>query len=431
MQLTTTSSFSNVQASNELFEEISLPEPLMELGEMLQAVRAFLSRHIVFTSEAQAIAVSLWVAHTWVIEAFSYTPYLHIWSPVKRCGKSRVFDCLGLLCANHWATVWPSEAVLFRKIQRDTPTLLLDEVDAVFTIKNGDDGKEALRALLNAGFERRATVARCIGPDHKLMEFRVFCPKALAGIGKLPDTVSDRCIPVKMARRKPGEHIEKFRRRDAEPVAKPITDALQAWSQKQAVIDKLREARPKMPNALNDRAADICEPLLAISDLAGGEWPSLARTALVELCGGGDVGDESIGTKLLTAIREIFQAREVDQIATQNLLKALIERENDEPWAGWWEADLKKENTRGPGAKLAGLLKPFGIVSRTIREEDDSTPKGYKLASFEDAFSRYLPPKLATSRHNDTTGMNKGAAGDFHDATDSLVASSKTPGNPH
>ena len=129
-------------------------------------LRAFLSRYIVFSSESQEIVASLWVAHTWVIEAFDYTPYLHISSPVKQCGKSRVFDCLKLLCLKPWAVVSVTEAVLFRKIEQEAPTLLLDEVDAIFTAKNGDEGKEALRALLNAGFERRATVARCDGSDH-------------------------------------------------------------------------------------------------------------------------------------------------------------------------------------------------------------------------------------------------------------------------
>ncbi len=246
--------------------------------------------------------------------------------------------------------------------------------------------------MLNAGFERRATVARCVGPDHQLREFRVFCPKALAGIGKLPDTVADRCIPIIMARRKPQEVIEKFRAREVEPVAGAIAAALQAWSQKQTVIDKLRAARPEMPGILSDRAADICEPLVAIADLAGGEWPGVARTALARLCGGGEVTDENTGTKLLAAARDIFHMNQVDQISTIALLKALIERDGDEPWAGWWEAELKKENTKGPGAKLAHYLRPFGIERWTIREEDGSTAKGYKLASFEDAFSRYLPP---------------------------------------
>ena len=314
-----------------------------------------------------------------------------------------MFDCLRLLCASPWAIVSVTEAVLFRKIERDAPTLLLDEVDAVFTAKKGDDGKEAIRALLNVGHERGVAVSRCVGPDHKLRDFHVFCPKAFAGIGKLPDTVADRSIPIIMARRKPGEAIEKFRRREAEPLAKPISAALQAWSQRQTtVIDKLRAARPHIPDALDDRAADICEPLLAIADVAGGKWPDLARNALVELCSGRVAEDDNIKVMLLAAIRDIFQEREVDQISTKDLLDALIERDGDEPWAGWWEADIKKENTRGPAAKLARLLKPFDIIPWTIREEDGSTPKGYKLASFEEAFSRYLRgvAKKTPQQHN-------------------------------
>jgi putative DNA primase/helicase len=147
-----------------------------------------------------------------------------------------------------------------------------------------------------------------------------------------------------------------------------------------------------MPNALGDRATDICEPLLAIADMAGGDWPTKARDALVELCAAGDVAEDCIGSKLLAAIREIFEAGKVDRISTKDLLAALIERDCDEPWADWWEADIAKGNTRGPAAKLARLLKPFGVVAGTIREENGSTAKGYKLASFEDAFSRYLSP---------------------------------------
>ena len=126
---------------------------------------------------------------------------------------------------------------------------------------------------------------------------------------------------------------------------------------------------------------------------------------------------KTIAVKLLAAIREIFETRGVDRISTKDLLDALIERENDEPWGPWWEAEIAKHNTRGPAARLARLLKPFDIIPGTILEEDGSTPKGYKLALFEDAFSRYLPEKTPQSRHNDTASMNKGAAGDFEDAT--------------
>jgi hypothetical protein len=42
------------------------------------------------------------------------------------------------------------------------------------------------------------------------------------------------------------------------------------------------------------------------------------------------------------------------------------------------------------------MLRPFGIIPGTVRV-GDVTAKGYKLESFEDAFSRYLPPEAVTS----------------------------------
>jgi hypothetical protein len=40
---------------------------------------------------------------------------------------------------------------------------------------------------------------------------------------------------------------------------------------------------------------------------------------------------------------------------------------------------------------LARLLRPFGIRSKKLRV-GDSTPNGYELEHFQDAFGRYLPP---------------------------------------
>ena len=95
--------------------------------------------------------------------------------------------------------------------------------------------------------------------------------------------------------------------------------------------------------------------------------------------------------QLLGAIREIFTQTGKDKISTEDLLRALVARENGEHWANFWEKDIKAENIRGPGTRLARYLKTFGIVPGTIREDDGSTPKGYKRDLFDAAFSRYHP----------------------------------------
>jgi len=158
-------------------------------ARLLDDVQAFLRRYVVLT-DAQATAVVLWAAHTHAIDAFEVTPFLAITSPEKRCGKTRLLDVLELLVANPWRAVMPSEAVVYRKIAADAPTLMLDETDAIFNTKNTNT--EPLRALLNAGNRRGTSVPRCVGPTQQVVNFEVFGPKALAGIGLLPDTVADR-----------------------------------------------------------------------------------------------------------------------------------------------------------------------------------------------------------------------------------------------
>jgi hypothetical protein len=376
---------------------------LTDLADVLDATCEFLQRHVIFSSSAQPTMIALWVAHSWILDAFDYSPYLHASSPEKRSGKTKLLDCLELVVAKAWRAVSPSEAVLYRKIERDQPTLLLDEVDTVFA-GNKDERKEPLRALLNAGFERKAKVPRCVGQgsNYQVQEFAVFCAKAFAGIGRLPDTIRDRCIPIRLIRRSREERIERFRKRDAEAATVSIRERLASWAQQPGQAEKLRAARPDIPTELDDRQADICEPLLAIADIAGSDWPERSRNALVTLCAAEADDDDSLGVKLLSDSREVFDAADVDRISTRELLEGLTSQESDAPWAGWWENDLRNGNTRGPAARLARLLKPFGIRARVIRLPDGTTPRGYMREDFEQAWKRYCPSKLP-SGCNDAT----------------------------
>ena len=253
--------------------------------------------------------------------------------------------------------------------------------------KRGDEG---IRAVLNAGYERKAVVPRCVGPQFELKDFRVFCPKVMAGIDRcLPDTVADRSITIVMERQKPGQS-ERFRAREANLLAHPIAKALENWSTRLSIQTKLAEARPDIPGELGDRAADICEPLLAIADMAGGKWPEVARSAIVTLFSESEADDDNTGIQLLKAIREIFDKHGDDRISTPYMLGELIGRDNGEPWGAWWSRDIKNENIQGPSARLARLLKPFKIKPETLRWQDGSIAKGYKLEAFKDAFSRYI-----------------------------------------
>jgi hypothetical protein len=386
----------------------------------LDALVEFVRRFVVLSS-SQALAVALWTAHTYVYAAFDCSPYLAVTSAEKRSGKSRLLDVLELVVARPWPIVNPSEAVVYRKIARDAPTLLLDEVDAIFS-RNADT--EPLRALLNAGNRRGVRVPRCAGAQRdRLEEFEVYCPKALAGIGRLPDTVADRSVAVALKRRAPGERIDRFRRRDVEPEAVELRECVQAWAE--ACDEYLAYARPDLPEQLDDRALDAWEPLLALADLAGGEWPQRARQAALELSGDGARGDESLGVRLLADLRRVFDDRDVDRLATADLLDAL--RADDEaPWQSYGRGD----KPLAPSG-LARLLRPFEVRPRTVRLDDGTTPKGYLRASLEDAWTRYLPPDRVPKRHNATTGMVEPETGDFEPPQAEPCGGSKTAANPH
>jgi len=206
-----------------------------------------------------------------------------------------------------------------------------------------------------------------------------------------------------LIRKARGEIVERLRERDAKRLAQPIIVALKDWSSREDVIQALRASRPAEIYELSDRQMDISEPLLAIAEMAGGDWPKRARAALVELCTS-ENEDDALGTKVLTAIRDVLnpvaedgKAKEpLERIPSEELLKAMINLETDAPWAHWWENDLNKTppNVRGPAARLAQLLKPFRIKARVIKLPDNSTARGYIRKDFEEVWCRYCPPPL-------------------------------------
>ena len=289
----------------------------MNTGELLDDVTAFVGRYVVLPDEAERIAIALFTLHTWAFGAAHATPYLVVVSPERRTGKTRLLDVLRVLVREPWYATSPTEAVLFRKISRDRPTLLLDEIDAIFG--SAGERTEPVRAILNAGNRAGASVPRCVGKGSELVDFEVFCAKVLAGIrtNRLPDTIVDRAIVIRMKRRHAGEPVDRFRVRRASEQASDLGLWLEDWSGRHTAA--LADAEPDLPDELNDRAMDAWEPLVAIADLAGGEWPARARAAAIALSGNGDEDDATYGAQLLTAIKATMNGR--DKIPTAELLR--------------------------------------------------------------------------------------------------------------
>src|ERR1041385_3123757 len=159
----------------------------------------------------------------------------------------------------------------FRVIAAAHPTLLLDEMDNA-RLNQIDE----LRAVLNSGHERaNAWTVRSVGEDHEPRHFSTWAAVAFACIGRLPDTVASRCVTVPLRRRGPGERVERLRGSRLVAELEPTRRKLARWSMDHA--EGVRDAEPRVPGMLEDRAADNWTPLLAIADAIGGALPPRAR----------------------------------------------------------------------------------------------------------------------------------------------------------
>lgn len=350
---------------------------LRRQSKLVYDLMAFMRRYVVMSRE-QLLVTALWIIHTHCIEHVEQTPYLAVTSPEKRCGKSRLLETIEFLSARPWSTIMPSEAVVYRKVHADVPTMLLDEVDAIFNPKNADR-YEGLRALLNNGHRYGAKVPRCIGVGAEIAEFNTFCPKVIAGIGALPDTVADRAIPIRLARKTRQEPTEQFKRRQVKPDAEALRKRIEQWAKKSGA--GIASLEPDMPGELNDRAQEGCEALVAIADLMG--CGAQARTALVSLFTAERLDDqESMRIRLLSDIRAAFDRSKASRLSTDALLNALIVVD-DAPWHNYYGRELDARD-------LSTLLRHYGIKPTTVRLKDKRPAKGYKREFFHEAWERYL-----------------------------------------
>ena len=354
-------------------------------AEVLDDVAALLRKYVVFPSDDALVATTLWIAHTHAIEAFDSTPRLGIISAEKQSGKTRLLELLELLVRVPMPTVNMSASVLFRSTDAQHPTLLIDEADTIFGPQQRatDNVNEDLRGILNAGHRRGKYVYRMAGQgaSMKPVGFETFAPAAMAGIGALPDTITDRAVVLHMRRRAQDEHVTPFRFREGSLEAETVKGRLADW----VVANRERfGAVPEMPQGLTDRPADVWEPLLAVADVAGDEWPQKARAAAVRMVKAQKADDGSWGVRLLRDVRSIFERTGRDWFASTDLA-ARLSADEEMPWG-----DLKGKAL--DARALATRLHKYDIRPRNLKREG-KVVKGYELSDFHDAFGRYLLPE--------------------------------------
>lgn len=350
-------------------------------AELLDDARSFLAAYVAFPSDHALTAATLWAAHAHAVGAFESTPRLAALSPEPGSGKTRLLEALEVLVPAPMHVLSASPAAIFRTIEVDRPTLLLDEVDAVFGRAGKNDSSEDLRGLLNAGHRAGASIPRCVGKTFEVKQFPVFCAVAMAGLGNLPDTLMSRAVVLRMRRRAPGETIRSFRFRQAQAEGHPIRDRLAGWAG--VHLDKLATARPTMPEGVHDRPADVWEPLLAIAELAGGDWPAMAAAACIDLVKVVENREASLGVRLLDDLRTLYGDNPTDNptMSTEAIIDGLCSMD-EAPWSSLYGQPI---NSR----YLAKTLRGYEIHSEKVWFGGKSV-QGYKRAALWDSWKRYL-----------------------------------------
>ena len=364
--------------------------------ELLDAVTAFLNRFLRFPSEHCAPVVALWFAHTHLADRLYVTPRLILSSAEPGSGKTHVLEIGQYLVHKPEMTISMTTAAIFRLLLDGPVTLMFDEIDAVFSTRGGNN--EDLRGLLNAGYKRSATIARCVG-DAKSMNvqrFPVYAPVALAGIaGHMPATITSRAVTIHMRKAAYGDDPEEFLEEDVELEAAPLRAELAAWAA--TVADQVATARPERPEGVRNRAAEIWRPLLALAEAAGGDWPAVTRAACTHfVIDTATSQEESTGVQLLAALRDLFTQHGTDRMRTADILSALHALEE----AQWSDmGDGKVLNPQG----LARELKRYDVKPVVFEPLNPGEKAGRGYVAFTtngaqaqtglaDAWRRYLPP---------------------------------------
>lgn len=360
--------------SSGMFPAVELwPDPV-DGAALLTEIYETINQFIVCEKET-ATAATLWIAFTWFIDHVKVAPLAVITAPEMRCGKSQLLEIISSLSYRPLMASNISPASIYRVIEAHGPTLLIDEADTFLK------DNEEVRGILNSGHTRKlAYVIRTVGEDHEPKQFSTWGAKAISGIGTLANTLMDRAIVLELRRKLSHETVERLLYADPAHF-QYLSSMLARYAEDNGKA--IGNARPLLLDALNDRAQANWEPLLAIADHAGGDWPQQARGAALKISGK-EQESVSISAELLTDIRDIFESRNVDKIHTYDLLSSLC-TDDTKPWASW-----NRGKSMSP-AQLAKRLKEYKIQPKNIRIGGEVN-KGYERVQFADAFMRYLSP---------------------------------------
>ena len=356
-------------------------------AQLFEDLAELIRRFVFFKNPNEAFAVAAWCIFTHCFDEFSISPYLCVHAPASECGKTTLLKVILRLARRALPSVNLSTAVMFRVIEEDRPTLIIDEL-AKFL-----EASEEFLGILLSGHERDfAFVQRCVGDEQKRKNFSTWGPKAYGIIGMPPDLqLRNRSIVIHLTRKKSDESAERW------PIVNPPADFFEPFARLHRQIVRwtkdnsaeIRGARPDV-SSLSNRESDNWTPLLMIAAVLGSEALRKTKSAIGDSRLGID-GDEE-ARLVLRDIRNIFHTRKIERMPSQALVDDLTVQDE----SGWNRCDDGKPLD---SSYLARLLKAYDIRPKLRRysAQEQATfqivgkaSRGYAINEFKDAFGRFL-----------------------------------------
>ncbi|MGO9443827.1 MAG: DUF3631 domain-containing protein, partial [Thiobacillaceae bacterium] len=406
----------SMKTQTVLFDTITPHPSPVHVAGLLTHIEAVIKKHVILSDPAAA-ALAVWVLHTWTFELRDIVAYVAIESPEKRCGKTTLLSVLAAMARKPLIASNVTLGALFRAIDTCRPTLFIDEADTFLAgngtmrgiINSGNTWRTAYVLRLSASRRIRRTATQPPFPDRPLTpslspdggeggvspgegesvhsqstpesretglkKYSCWCPKVIAMIGQVPDTIADRSIVVPMSRKLVTETCA--------PLAELNTAEIKAKCARFAL--DARDAVAQSPKirgeGLNDRAADTFDPLYVIARLAGDGWEHKLHAAALALNAAAQSNNS--GAELLLDILCIFIQSGREKILIRDLAVTLREGGHGMKSFALKYSDINEH-------RISQILRSYGVKTTTVRD-GKQVGRGYGLTQFQHTISRYVP----------------------------------------
>jgi hypothetical protein len=414
------------EESRRKVEEAELLRRPVNAANLIIDLEKFFTERVYLPMGA-ALLLAYFVLNTYVFELFDTAPYLSIESATPGRGKSTLLDLLKALCRSARKATSLSEAALFRIIDAEKPTLLIDEAKA---LEGRSERAEAIRAVAHEGYKVGGQVPRCEGDEHDIRWFDVYCPKAIAEIGGLSGALLDRCVVIHMEKA-PRNHVRRSTRvRALKRDSHPLVEQLKAYAlQSMVQLGQLYAEEPDQGYwpTVKDREAELYGPLLIHAKLIGAEAEQ-RLLAVVEnfTAAKSKIKAEDWEIAKAVAMLEVLEGLEGDTTFTPgDLVDGLAEYEVWSLAFGKVKGADEKTRHKGMAAKIGYFLKSF-----RLQGDGSSGVKKYDLRAAIDVIRAHVPENHQNHQNHqkaeasEPKAVENTIASDSSDSSDALAGSS-------